>query len=58
MRLLLASFCTLLLLASIGCGSGGEGEPVATTEDEFAEYDKMVEEMEQQAAEDRAMEAP
>ena len=58
MRKLLVGFCTLALF-SVGCDSGGSstGEPVATTEDEFAAYDAMLEEAQAEAAAEEAEEA-
>lgn len=58
MRMLLIGFCAVALLG-IGCDQGAAttGEPVATTEDEFAAYDAMLEEMQEQTAAEEAEEA-
>ena len=59
MRKLLVGFCALALFSVVGCDSGGAatGEPVATTEDEFAAYDAMLEEAQAEAAAEEADEA-
>ena len=59
MRKLLVGFCAVALFSVVGCDSGAAptGEPVATTEDEFAAYDAMLEEAQEQAAAEEAEEA-
>lgn len=46
--------CATLALTLAGCSSSDEAVPVATTEDEFAAYDALVEEQEEQTAAEAA----
>ncbi|MEL6105649.1 MAG: hypothetical protein AAFU85_06420 [Planctomycetota bacterium] len=56
MRNFFISLFSLSLLFAAGCGTSDEGTAVATTEDEFAQYDAIMNEMESQTAEDEASE--
>jgi len=54
MRHFWTACCAAFLLVVAGCSGSDEGEPVATTEDEFAAFDAMVAAEEEQTAEDEA----
>lgn len=56
MRVFILGICLgMVFSVSVGCeGSSQKGKPVATTEDEFEAYDRMIAEDQAQTAQDEA----
>ena len=52
MRVFLSTLFAAAMLLSVGCSSSTEPTPVATSEDEIARYEAMIEEDQQQTEQD------
>lgn len=54
MRKLFVPLFSFALLCAVGCEPAKQGEPVATSEDDFAAYDAMMAEAEAETAAEEA----